>query len=239
MTIVGIGGGRSLESKAAASYERCLAAGAPSALTDAWRNPAAQVALFLDRYTTSRVAYEVGKVDARRYNGVTYYRKPGMAMVAVPGTSAHEQGRAIDVPEPARAWFTAHGVEHGWHRTIPAEPWHFEYRPWTDQHVSDTTPPEEIQMATAREIALAVLGYKNPADPNGGGNEDVYLHIRKGRFAAEAALAAVNKLTKPQPAQVDVNVLANAIAVKIAPLIPTPAQIAKAVNDDAAKRLAQ
>jgi len=235
VTIVSIGAGQSLESGAAASYARCLVGGAPAGITSAWRNPATQVALFLARYTTSRVAYTAGKYDRRVYNGVAYYRKPGQSMVAIPGMSVHEQGKAIDVPEPARSWFHTYGAEYGWIATIAAEPWHFEYRPLTDQHVGNTTL-EEL-MPTAREIALAVLGYKNPADPNGGGNEDVYLHIRKGRWAAEAALAAVNKLTTPQPAQVDVNALANAIAAKIAPLIPTPAQIAKAVNDDAAQRM--
>ena len=44
---------------------------------------------------------------------------PGTPTVAKPGTSRHETGRAIDVPEPTRAWLHRTGAEYGW--TNPAD----------------------------------------------------------------------------------------------------------------------
>ena len=91
---------------------------------------------FLRRYQTGYAQYAPGKVDARRYNGVLYYRKPGQAAAAVPGTSNHGWGCAIDVAglgsNPTRyEQFSAIAYRHGlsnaeglavgerWHWTHP------------------------------------------------------------------------------------------------------------------------
>lgn len=56
--------------------------------------------------------------------------KPTLA--AVPGTSQHGLGLAIDVSGPMRDWLHEHGAEYGWvnpewAKTKKYEPWHFEY----------------------------------------------------------------------------------------------------------------
>lgn len=95
-----------LRHDAAASYARCRAAGAPAGITTAYRTRAEQAAL-LALYGYPRAEY--------------------------PGRSQHGEGVALDLPEPARGWFAAHGQRHGWVRTVmPSEPWHFEYVPKRD-----------------------------------------------------------------------------------------------------------
>lgn len=48
---------------------------------------------------------------------------------AVPGTSEHGWGLAIDVDvdSSGMAWLKAHGAEYGWVQLTPREPWHWEY----------------------------------------------------------------------------------------------------------------
>lgn len=64
-------------------------------LTDGYRTYAEQVALFTARYTTSgpTAADRVGK----SWQGRRWYRRPGYAAAATPGTSNHGWGLAADV----------------------------------------------------------------------------------------------------------------------------------------------
>lgn len=73
-----------------------------------WRSHAHQAALFAD--------YKAGK------------RK---AVVAQPGFSNHQNGRALDIEtaggsNQAFAWLTAHARRFGFKRTVQSEPWHWE-----------------------------------------------------------------------------------------------------------------
>ena len=118
--LTSIGSGFTLRHDAAASYARARAAGAPAGITTAYRTKAQQKAL-LALYGYPRAEY--------------------------PGRSQHGEGVALDIPEPARAWFAAHGAAYGWVRTVmPSEPWHFEYVPGKDSASKATptpTPTEE------------------------------------------------------------------------------------------------
>lgn len=82
--------------------------------------------------------------DAYRSLGAqqsVYARKPGMA--AVPGTSNHGWGYALDLGcgvqdygSPEFNWMKAHAPEYGWVHPSwaehsPFEPWHWEYEPGT------------------------------------------------------------------------------------------------------------
>jgi D-alanyl-D-alanine carboxypeptidase len=50
--------------------------------------------------------------------------------VALPGTSPHESGDAVDIgPAEATAWMSRHGAEYGLCQIYRNEPWHFELRP--------------------------------------------------------------------------------------------------------------
>lgn len=53
---------------------------------------------------------------------------------ARPGTSNHQIGIALDVSvggegSPIYRWLAANACRHGFRRTVPSEPWHWEYRP--------------------------------------------------------------------------------------------------------------
>ncbi|QAY70450.1 M15 family metallopeptidase [Xylanimonas protaetiae] len=103
------------------------------------RTLAEQERFFLRSY----VAQTTGGHDARTWHGVRYVRRPGRESVAVPGTSNHGWGLAVDVMDFGRAgqWdlprrVTAFPVlaEHGWTDTEGRqphvdEPWHLVYDP--------------------------------------------------------------------------------------------------------------
>ncbi len=122
--------GHRLAPDAAASYTRMRAAGLPAGVTSAYRSAADQSAQ-----------------AAREAAGLT----PSAAAV---GTSWHEAGRALDLPVPARSWPGL--AEHGWVRTLRAEPWHHVYDPSIDQHAratsaGSTTSTEDEDMALTDE----------------------------------------------------------------------------------------
>jgi hypothetical protein len=53
---------------------------------------------------------------------------------AKPGYSNHQSGRAIDinllgVPPETYAWLVKNAARYGFRRTVPKEPWHWEYSP--------------------------------------------------------------------------------------------------------------
>jgi len=59
--------------------------------------------------------------------------------VAIPGTSAHESGEAVDLgPAEATAWLSGHGARYGLCPIYRNEPWHYELRPGA---VHDGCPP--------------------------------------------------------------------------------------------------
>jgi D-alanyl-D-alanine carboxypeptidase len=50
--------------------------------------------------------------------------------VAIPGTSTHESGNAVDIgPSAADAWLSKHGATYGLCQIYRNEPWHYELRP--------------------------------------------------------------------------------------------------------------
>jgi D-alanyl-D-alanine carboxypeptidase len=55
--------------------------------------------------------------------------------VAVPGTSAHEAGNAVDLgPSKATSWLSQHGAGYGLCQIYRNEPWHYELRPDAVEH---------------------------------------------------------------------------------------------------------
>jgi len=62
------------------------------------------------------------------------YRKGLGPKAARPGRSNHQRGLAVDVvvgdeESPTYRWLEANACRHGFRRTVPSEPWHWEYRP--------------------------------------------------------------------------------------------------------------
>lgn len=63
--------------------------------------------------------------------------KPGYNLSAKPGFSNHQYGITVDMNvkggKPPLAWLMANGPRYGFHKTVPSEDWHWEYKPETDQ----------------------------------------------------------------------------------------------------------
>jgi len=114
-----IGRGFRLDQPAAESFARILAIrpGMLALINSAYRSYAEQL-----KFYTAWIVYR-------------------QVFALKPGTSVHNQGRALDIDSsPAtadHAWMVARGREYGWIRTNPAEPWHFEYVAALDQHRGD------------------------------------------------------------------------------------------------------
>lgn len=67
-------------------------------------------------------------LDMQRYYWSLYQSGRGN-LAAVPGTSNHGWGRAVDLAAPwMRSWIDAHGARYGWRKTeAPGEWWHVNY----------------------------------------------------------------------------------------------------------------
>jgi D-alanyl-D-alanine carboxypeptidase len=86
-------------------------------VTSGWRSRTYQEQLFREAITTYG-----SKKEAARW-------------VAVPGTSAHEAGDAIDIgPTDAMSWLSQHGAGYGLCQIYGNEPWHYELRPDAADH---------------------------------------------------------------------------------------------------------
>ena len=76
--------------------------------------------------TDSYRSYDA-QVDVARRKGL--YSQGGLA--AVPGTSDHGWGMAVDLDldAKAQAWMRSHGAAYGFHEDTPREPWHWGFQP--------------------------------------------------------------------------------------------------------------
>ena len=76
--------------------------------------------------TDSYRSYEA-QVDVAQRKGL--YSQGGLA--AVPGTSDHGWGMAVDLDldDKALAWMRSHGADYGFHEDTPREPWHWGFKP--------------------------------------------------------------------------------------------------------------
>ena len=131
-----------LRTDAAASFARMRAAGMPAGgVASAGRTWDEQAAL--------RAAYERGEGN----------------LAALPGTSLHESGVALDMTRgtPAQLWMSDGGDpwkpntgesiranRYGWFRTVPSEAWHFSYDPARDQSATVAAPLAAVSLPTLR-----------------------------------------------------------------------------------------
>ncbi|WP_224249853.1 M15 family metallopeptidase [Hyalangium gracile] len=73
-------------------------------------------------------SHEEQEVLYRKYLGGTG------ALAAKPGYSNHQGGIAVDIQTggestPTYAWLAREAWRYGFKRTVPSEPWHWEFRP--------------------------------------------------------------------------------------------------------------
>lgn len=87
------------------------------------------------RYIPERLWHTVGQAtldhgDVRTWQGQRWKRRLGTAAAAVPGTSIHGYGFAVDFTYPTAQflnWLLAHADEFGYSWELQAEPWHLRY----------------------------------------------------------------------------------------------------------------
>lgn len=128
-----------------------------------YRPYADQENLFRQRYTTSYIS----GASRKWWNGQWWYLRPNNAMAAVPGTSNHGLGLAIDVAfgtDPSNAtpiatsplfgWFRDNAIAYGFSFETQSEPWHIRY-------VAGDTLPDAVKKY---EASLP----KPPFDPANG-----------------------------------------------------------------------
>ncbi|TXH51198.1 MAG: hypothetical protein E6Q97_18925 [Desulfurellales bacterium] len=97
---------------------------------DAYRPYADQERIFLNRYFTV-AKFRAGAVW---WNGRWWIKRAGEDVAAVPGTSWHGSGLAVDIAEHYRStqsrvvqWLKNNGPTYGWYAHVVGEVWHWEY----------------------------------------------------------------------------------------------------------------
>lgn len=93
------------------------------------------------------------------------YRQGRGPRAARPGSSNHQRGLAVDVAvgdedSPTYRWLEANACRHGFRRTVPSEPWHWEYRPRTTRAPAPGTdcaglpvPPKEPPQTASPDLS--------------------------------------------------------------------------------------
>jgi D-alanyl-D-alanine carboxypeptidase len=107
-----------------------------TSVADSYRPYAVQERLFRQRYTTTVLTGRSSRV----WNGRRWYLKPGMAKAAVPGTSNHGLGLAVDTGQerdsdigteemsgPALRWLIRNEESFGFSHELQDESWHIHY----------------------------------------------------------------------------------------------------------------
>jgi D-alanyl-D-alanine carboxypeptidase len=111
-----------------------------TSIVDSYRPYVVQFNVFEDRYWPDPEPGFIGeRYWAGHYDlagnwvlGHTWYQKPHTAVAAVPGTSNHGRGLAVDVagagePGPILTWLLAHAEIYGWSWEVDSEAWHIRY----------------------------------------------------------------------------------------------------------------
>lgn len=119
----------------------------PTSMADTYRSLETQEYGFYQRYTdTPKPA--LMKQKPRIYKGKTWYLKKGMAPMAVPGTSNHNLGVAIDIKDATGsrlAWLLANEHLFGFSHELDSEPWHIRY-------VAGDDTPEAVKAWKAKRV---------------------------------------------------------------------------------------
>jgi LAS superfamily LD-carboxypeptidase LdcB len=119
----------------------------PTSPADCYRTYLQQQSAFLSRYRkvtrpVAKTARAAG-LEVKVWEGEFYVKKKGVATSAVPGTSNHGWGLAVDVADASwhrLEWLQKNALRFGfsWEFRSGAEPWHIRY------YVGDKVPPDVI-----------------------------------------------------------------------------------------------
>lgn len=146
-----------------------------TSVADAYRNYAIQERIFRDRYTPQKTGGGYYN-DVRWWNNTRYVRKQGHAAAAIPGTSNHGKGLAVDLKNVGAEkgayyqWLAATGPSYGFTNTEGKsvnELWHWVHdnrpkpsTPAPKPELPNTmTPQEEDDMFTQEDRSILVNLY--------------------------------------------------------------------------------
>lgn len=160
----GLGGGPTVRFVPPASRAwRALSGSAPmvlkaTSLADSYRSYVQQEATFTSRYEpdpfpgfiSTKIWPAHYDLQGRFVEAHRWYQKPDTAVAAIPGTSNHGWGLAIDVANASGSrldWLEANAPTFGWSwETVPSEPWHIRYV------AGDTIPPAVLAYEETNEM---------------------------------------------------------------------------------------
>jgi LAS superfamily LD-carboxypeptidase LdcB len=101
----------------------------PTSSADTYRSLEMQEYGFFQRHTLTPKGNQK-KQKPRIYKGKAWYLKKGMAPLAVPGTSNHNLGIAVDIANASGKrleWLLKNALEFGFSWELQSEPWHLRY----------------------------------------------------------------------------------------------------------------
>lgn len=102
---------------------------APTSQADTYRSLETQEYGFYQRYTDTPNK-KLRQQNPRIYKNKAWYLKKGVAPMAVPGTSQHNLGIAIDIANASGKrleWLLKHAQSFGFSWEVQSEPWHLRY----------------------------------------------------------------------------------------------------------------
>lgn len=215
-------------------------------VSEAYRDIARQEALFTDRFTTIPID---GYQYTVRWDGKTWYLRPGVASAAVPGTSDHGWGNAVDARASLKVRMRANLAlcrEYGWTFPIKSEDWHALYTRSLDQHYGEDDVLTDADKQWFVDQFVASLDFRVERQPfRDEGDRSVGFHVGKHTQILDQIRAMVVSLTK-QVAGIDAQMDEAALAAELAPLLKDMVldlddknldAIAQAVVDEQARRL--
>lgn len=137
--------------------------------------------------TSSRTAYRTYAEQEYFWN---LYRSGRGNLAAVPGSSNHGWGVAVDVPTIEMAQLiNRHGAAYGWQKRwsdAPSEWWHFKYAPGRDRHKGEQPRIKfDYEYLTDREAKARriLLRERRIARKAGGWAAVSSEHVRKAKAA--------------------------------------------------------
>jgi hypothetical protein len=163
-------------------YDAALAAGFKLRNVGDFRPFEGQLSMFKDRYSEK----DLGRKPqvTRKYEGKTWYLKPGKAPSSTPGNSNHGFGLAIDLGYETKGaltsmggkcleWMCANAPKYGFYLqgSDPKSP---EFEAWHWQYVCGDTPPAAVSGgASAAPVAAPTSAAPAPSAPAFPGDLDV------------------------------------------------------------------
>jgi len=204
--------------------------------TDSYRPFDVQERIFRDRYTTTRVP----GMRAREWQGQLWFKRdPDLANAAVPGTSNHGRGLAVDTGEErdqdsgvesldqaTLRWLLDNELRFGFSHEDQTEPWHIRY-------FAGDTLPAAVQDFTGEDEDMAL-------------GEDIYRLLHDGRRPPGTAQTAgggvpiawiVRQMTEIKNEQTKARLRDEAILTAVRGA-DDGAQILAAIDQSAAKQIA-